>query len=191
MNQSNASVGHPLRFDPHISRTLDITRTGTIGRPRTLSMEWSFGSDWSQSAATAGMVDVACLLLDSEPAALYALAADTGEPAIVKINLLVANGGIASLEAAWEHDHVPTQRHLHLIGTEGEVLHRLEGENVLWSDQTRGPLPRPESLDALQARETATGAPTDEPRISTIANAVSESLASGELVRIKTEESGS
>jgi predicted dehydrogenase len=191
MNQTNTPLGHPLRFDPHIARTLEIIQAGTIGRPRTLSMEWSFGSDWSQSEATAGMVDVACLLLDSELTAVYALAAETGEPPIVKINLLVANGGIASLEAAWEHDQVPTQRHLHLIGTEGEVLHRLEGENVLWSDQTRGPLPRPENLDELRARETAAGAPADDPRISAIADALSDSLARGEMVRVGTEESGS
>jgi predicted dehydrogenase len=191
MSQTATQLGHPLRFDPHISRTLEITRAGTIGRPRTLSMEWSFGSDWSQSAATAGMVDAACLLLDSDPAAVYALASETGEPSIVKINLLVANGGIASLEAAWESDQVPTQRHLHLIGTDGEVLHRLEGENVLWRDQSRGPLPRPESLDALQARETAVGAPADDPRLNAIADAISESLARGEMVRIATEGSGS
>lgn len=35
-----------LRFDPHVLRTLDEARAGTIGKPRTLSLEWSFGSDW-------------------------------------------------------------------------------------------------------------------------------------------------
>lgn len=191
MNQTHTSLGHPLRFDPYVTRTLDVTRAGTIGRPRTVSMEWSFGNDWSQSAATTGLVDIACLLLDSEPAAVYALAAETGEPPIVKINLLVANGGIASLEAAWEYDQVPTQRHLQVIGTDGEVIHRLEGENVLWSDQARGPLPRPESLAALQSRAAAAGAPVDDVRINAIAQALSASLASGEMVRVQTEERGS
>jgi len=154
-------------------------------------MEWSFGDDWSQTAATAGLVDVACLLLDSEPTAVYALATETGGPPIVKINLLVANGGIASLEAAWEHDRVPTQRHFHLIGTDGEILHRLEGENVLWSDQARGPIPRPDDLAALRARESVAGANADEARMDAISHAVTQSLTSGELVRITEEGSGS
>lgn len=135
--------------------------------------------------ATTGLVDVACLLLESEAAAVYALLAETSGPPIVKLNLLVANGGIASLEAAWESAGQPTQRHLHLIGTDGELLHRFGQDNLTWGAKGSTPIPPPTSRTELSARAT-----TSDSDITwdALASAITQSLTTGELVRIAETE---
>ena len=128
-----------LRLEPHIARAKDIVRGGTIGTPKTLELGWSFeGAD--ATAAAVELVDAACWLLDSGPASIYAVASEGEGPPLVKINLLTGSGAIAAIEVAGESDELPARRDLHLLATDGEIVHRIGKDDLLWSGGQAWPL---------------------------------------------------
>jgi hypothetical protein len=191
------TLSRPLRFDPHIARASEVVGAGTIGAPRTLEIGWSFGEE--VDAAVAGeLVDVACHLLGASPAKVYAVACEAGGPALVKVNLLLANGAIAVIEAVGEEADLPTRRDLHLLATDGEIVHRIGNDDLLWSDGRAEPLPGATGRDELRARELAVwidGGSAGErlargPAVVwnlAVARALARSLATGEMVEIGEE----
>ncbi|HKG24722.1 MAG TPA: hypothetical protein VKB09_03690, partial [Thermomicrobiales bacterium] len=148
------TLSRPLRFDPHIARASEVVRGGTIGAPRTLELCWSFAGDDASSAVTE-LVDVACALLDSGPAAIYAAASEVTGPPLIKVNVLTASGAFAVIEAAAESDDLPARRDLHLLATDGEIAHRIGQDDLLWSEGRARPLPGATATEALQAQEIA------------------------------------
>lgn len=174
------ALSRPLRFDPHLARAKDVVLGGTIGTPRTLELCWSFDGNDVTAVATE-LVDVACFLLDSEPASIYAIGSEVTGPPLLKINLLTANGSIAVIEAAAGSPDLPTRRDLHLIATDGEIVHRIGKDDLLWSEGRASPLPGSPSLDDLRPW----GADVDWNLA--VSGALARSLATGETVRVGEE----
>lgn len=192
------TLSRPLRFDPHIARASDVIAGGTVGAPRTLELAWSFGDETEITAAAGELVDVACHLLAGTPAAVYAVAADVAGPPLVKVNLLAGNGALAAIEAAGESADLPTRRDLHLLATDGEIVHPIGNDDLLWSDGRAEPLPGATGLDELRAHEVAAwldggrrferlarGATVA--RNLAVAGALARSLATGETVSLGEE----
>jgi predicted dehydrogenase len=168
-------MSQSLRFDPHIARAKEIVRGGTIGTPKTLELGWSFdGADTTTAAVD--LVDVACWLLDSGPASIYAVASEGEGPPLVKINLLTASGAIATIEVAGEADEVPTRRDLHLLATDGEIVHRIGKDDLLWGEGRAWPLA---GGDEVPTRDVAADgwAPA-------VWQGLERSLATGEMVQL-------
>lgn len=191
------TLSRPLRFDPHIARASEVAGAGTIGAPRTLEIGWSFGEE-VDAAAVGELVDVACHLLGASPAKVYAVACEVGGPALVKVNLLAANGALAAIEAAGEAADLPTRRDLHLLATDGEIVHRIGNDDLLWSEGRVEPLPDAAGRDELRARELAVwsdGGGAGErlargPAVVwnlAVARALARSLETGEMVAIEEE----
>ncbi len=168
--------GRPLRCDPHIARARDVVRGGTVGAPRTLELCWSFdGDDPIEMAAE--LVAIACFLLDSGPASIYAVASEVEGPPLVKVNLLTASGAIAAIEASSESADLPARRDLHLIATDGEIVHRIGKDDLLWSEGKAWPLSATIDLDGPAPGTTAGWD-------LAISRALADSLATGETVRV-------
>jgi hypothetical protein len=194
------TLSRPLRFDPNIARASEVVGSGTIGAPRTLEIGWSFGEE--VDAEVAGeLVDVACHLLGGSPASVYAVASEMAGPALVNVNLLAADGAIAVIEAAGEAAGLPTRRDLHLLATDGEIVHRIGNDDLLWSDGRVEPLPGAAGRDELRARELAvwldggSGAERLARGAAVVwnlatARALARSLATGEMVAIGEEVGG-
>jgi predicted dehydrogenase len=171
----------PLRFDPYIARAREVVRGGTVGTPRTLELCWSFAGADATAAATE-LVDVACWLLDSGPASVYAVACRVAGPPLVKVNLLTESGAIAVIEVAGESDDLPTRSDLHLLATDGEIVHRIGNDDLIWSEGRAWPLPGVAGLDELRDQELA-----GEPAIGwnvAVSRALARSLATGETVQV-------
>lgn len=178
-----------LRRDPRMRRALEVIGTGAIGQPRTVSLEWSFVTDRSLEAA-ADLVDVAAALLDGAVVALYATACAVGEPPLITINVLVDNGGIATIEAAGDGQDTPPRHHLHIIGTDGELTRRFAQDNLLWGDGA-GSVVTPDDVTTGQADEQPSDhADGGDPQPDTIAAALVTSLATGEMVRLDGGDEG-
>jgi predicted dehydrogenase len=192
------SLSRPSRFDPHIARASEVVRAGTVGAPRTLEICWSFGDGADATAVATELVDVACLLLDGGPASVYAVACEVAGPPLVKVNLLAANGAIAAIEATGESDDFPIRRDLHLLATNGEIVHRIGQDDLLWREGRAEPLPGASGIDELRAQEIAAwleGGDGGERLARGAAvgwnlratKALSRSLAGGEMVSIGEE----
>jgi hypothetical protein len=184
------TLSRPLRFDPHIARAKEVVRGGTIGGPRTLELCWSLERDDATGAATE-LVDVACMLLDSGPAAIYASSSDVTGPPLIKVNLLTASGAIAVIEAAVESDELPARRDLHLLATDGEIVHRIGQDDLLWSEGSARPLPGATATEALRAQEIAVWIDGESDGLArgpavdwnlAAGTALAQSLATGEMV---------
>ncbi|HEY7036156.1 MAG TPA: hypothetical protein VH482_32785 [Thermomicrobiales bacterium] len=196
------TLSRPLRFDPHIARAKEVVGAGTIGTPRTLEIGWSFGDQTDATAAAGELVDVACHLLADTPASIYAVVSDVAGPPVVKVNLLGTNGALAVIEAAVESADLPTRRDLHLLATDGEIVHRIGNDDLLWSDGRVEPLPGATGNAELLAREIDAwidgGSASERLARGTaaawnlaVARALSRSLATGEMVAIGEEVGGS
>ena len=105
-----------------------------MGVPRTIRLGWSFPHGTDPIEAVAELADVALWLLGADPASVYALADDDRDPPFVHVNLLAANGGLAMLESTVGTPGVPARRELHLLASEGEIVHRTGHDDLLWSD---------------------------------------------------------
>jgi hypothetical protein len=174
-----------------------VVRAGTVGAPRTLDVGWSVGGSVDVTVAATELVDVACLLLDSEPASIYAVACGVAGPPLVKVNVLTTSGALASIEVAGESDDLPSRRDLHLLASDGEIVHRIGQDDLLWSEGRAEPLPGPTGSDELRDREIAEwldGGGRDRLargaalRWNLIASrALARSLASGEAISVGEE----
>jgi predicted dehydrogenase len=192
------SLSRPLRFDPHLARAREVLSAGTVGTPRTLDIAWSFTHEVDVLVAATELVDVACWLLDSGPAAVYASACVVDGPPLVKINLLTESGALALIEVAGETDALPRRRDLHLLASDGEIVHRIGQDDLLWSDGRVQPLPVAATRDELWSLEIATwldgGGPPDRLAGRTAllwnlaaARALAKSLADGEMIAMAPE----
>ena len=174
------TLNPPLRFDLHIVRAKDVVRGGTVGAPRTLELCWSADGDDATAIATE-LVDVACDLLDSGPAAIYAVASDVEGPPLVKVNVLTESGAIAVIEASGESGELPARRDLHLIATDGEIVHRIGKDDLLWSEGRIWPLfGTAETVDGGDGPARGAVSGWNE----AVSRALARSLATGETVRV-------
>jgi hypothetical protein len=125
------SLSRPLQFDPLIARAVEIAREGTIGIPRTLAIGWSFEPEAGITTGASELIDAACVLLDSAPKSIYAVACEVAGPPLMKINVLTTNGSHAAIDISASDSGFPPLRNLHLLATEGEIVHRIGHDNLL------------------------------------------------------------
>lgn len=192
------TLSRPVRFDPHLARTQAVVRAGTVGVPRTLDIAWSVDQEVDVMTGAAELVDVACWLLEGGPAAVYAVACGVAGSPLVKINLLLENGALATIEVAHETDGIPRRRDLHLLASDGEIVHRLGQDDLLWSNGRTEPLPAAASRDELSAMEFAAWHDGERPpdllargaalgwNLTAVA-ALAQSLSDGEMVPVERE----
>jgi predicted dehydrogenase len=133
MTRDESTRNHSLRADPHVARARAVIQTGEVGAPRTLRLGWSFPPGTDPIEAVTALADAALWLLDAEPASLYALAGADDGPPLLHVNVLAANGALALLEVALDAEGFPARRELHLLGSEGEIVHRTGQDDLLWS----------------------------------------------------------
>ena len=133
MTEREQLQGHRLRSDPHFVAARAVMAAGDVGASRTLRLGWSFPTGTDPVEAAAELADVALWLLVTDPASVYALAGDDDDPPLLHVNLLATNGALAVLEATVDAAGFPAQRELHLLGSEGEVVHRTGHDDLLWA----------------------------------------------------------
>ena len=133
MTRDESTRNHSLRADPHVARARAVIQTGEVGAPRTLRLGWSFPPGTDPIEGATALADAALWLLEAEPASVFALACDDDGAALLHVNVLAANGALALLEVALAAEGFPARRELHLLGSEGEIVHRTGQDDLLLS----------------------------------------------------------